>query len=330
MPRATLQDVAAKANVSRTTASLILNSKNIRVSEETRNRVWAIARELHYTPNALIRSLQTQSTRTLGVYFGVGDDMLNKYIGTIFNAIRSEAEKWGYDILIHGMGRSGQEIEISKFLDGRNDGLLFWQGERTINYENLAGTGLPVVVLLSDPQVPDLSSLVFDDRKGMEWSIGHLLELGHRRIAYIGGNSEVPHLYQRKRQFEEALKTFSSDHVEADILMDEQADPQFLTPFLTGSKRPTAVISAYDEITLDCLEIAEAAGIRVPHELSLINWEGVLYPLDRFTSISHDINMLGRKAVQTLIGKINGIKTEDKQVFDVQFVQGKTTGTWGG
>ena len=92
MSKVTLLDIAKYANVSRTTASMVLNNKDINVSEETRNRVLEAAKELNYIPNSLARSLSTKKSYTIGF---VIPDIENPFFAEMAKAIEIEAEKHG-------------------------------------------------------------------------------------------------------------------------------------------------------------------------------------------------------------------------------------------
>lgn len=333
MVKSTLKDVANRANVSVTTASLILNGRKVRASEQTREAVLKAARDLQYVPNALIRSLQTRRTNTLGVFLGVGKDILNVYIGTLFNAIRDAAEERGYDLLVYRTGRDDSPVDVRQFLDARVEGLLYWEGYRPISYPDLARSHLPVVVLLGCPDQRSLARVLFDDLGGMQQVLEHLLGLGHRRIAYIAGAEPLlPHLRTRLHVFLSTVERLGGEgiHSEALIGRSRHEIQQQINQLLRREQHPTAVISATDFSTFLVLKAAHAAGFTIPDDLSLVNWEDVggtpYYNMD-YTAVRHDVTLLGREAVDLLSKIIDEKPIESRRiVLPVDFRVGHTTG----
>ncbi|MCC2684563.1 MAG: LacI family transcriptional regulator [Paenibacillaceae bacterium] len=327
MPRATLKDVAKKAEVSRTAASLILNGKPVRVSEETRRKVLKVAQELQYVPNALIRSLQTQRTSTIGIYFGVGGDSSNLYIGSLFNSIRREAENQGYDTLVYRTGNTQESLEASLFMDGRVDGLIYWSGRRPFNYEDLERSGLPVIVLLAPVEVAGLPALLFDDGSGMRLAMQHLLKLGHRNIAYLSGADAMPHLRYRQNLFTQTAASLAHENMTASVWSNANLEVKPLKDRLLEPERPTAIICAHDELSIRCAQVADEIGLSIPEQLSVISWEDPQPSFSRFTCIRQDVKELGIQAVRALVHRIRNpdILPIADTIIPVEFIMRSTT-----
>jgi LacI family transcriptional regulator len=327
MPRATLKDVADKAEVSRTAASLILNGKPVRVSEETRLKVLKVAQELQYVPNALIRSLQTQRTSTIGIYFGIGGDSSNMYIGSLFNSIRREAENQGYDTLVYRTGNIREPLEASLFLDGRVDGLIYWSGIRTIHYEDLERSGLPVIVLLAPVDVAGLPSLLFDDGSGMRMAMQHLIKLGHRKIAFMSGTNAMPHLRYKENLFTQTAASLAHENVATFVWSNPNLVEKPLKTRLLEQDHPTAIICAHDDLTIKCVQAAEEIGLSIPENLSVISWEDPQPGFSRFTCIRQDVKELGIQAVKALVHRIRNpdIQPVADTIIPVEFIMRSTT-----
>ena len=97
MSKTTLLDIAKEVNLSKTTVSMVLNKKDINVSEETRNKILEAAKRLNYIPNSLARSLSTKKTYTIGFII---PDIENPFFSEMAKAIESEAEKYGYSMIL--------------------------------------------------------------------------------------------------------------------------------------------------------------------------------------------------------------------------------------
>lgn len=121
MGKTTLLDIANDVWLSKTTVSMVLNKKDINVSEETRNKIFEAAKRLNYIPNSLARSLSTKKSYTIGFII---PDIENPFFSEIAKAIETEAEKYGYSMILCNTFNSGSKEEeyvkllISKLIDG--------------------------------------------------------------------------------------------------------------------------------------------------------------------------------------------------------------------
>src|SRR5579862_847549 len=147
----TIRDVAARAGVTKSVVSVILNERQstIRVSEETRQRVRQIAQELHFRPNALARGLTRKRTDTIGVvpqwagYLSVWSGFTSE----MMQGISATAIREGYGVLLNFREESGLEQESAGVMDGRIDGALLWRAPSDPLAESLHAHGFPAVMM---------------------------------------------------------------------------------------------------------------------------------------------------------------------------------------
>jgi len=182
----TLRDVAKRAEVSVSTASKAFNNKS-QVAPQTRQRVLQAAADLHFTPNALIRSLQRGKTNTVGVFtWPVRVHPARHITMHLLQGIADGIAETRHDLLLysHFPGRA-EQVPVTTFLDGRIDGVIL--GPHALSaegLESLAAAGLPTVVLYHEP-VPETMGMVgIDNVAGVLATVDHLVDLGHRRIAF--------------------------------------------------------------------------------------------------------------------------------------------------
>ncbi len=191
MGKTTLLDIANDVGLSKTTVSMVLNKKDINVSEETRNKIFEAAKRLNYIPNSLARSLSTKKSYTIGFII---PDIENPFFSEIAKAIETEAEKYGYSMILCNTFNSGSKEEeyvkllISKLIDGV---IIASSGERNKSTELLKSNEIPFVIL--DRQVDkqdNINGVFCDNRSGIELGIKYLIKKGYKHIAFVGGNNK--------------------------------------------------------------------------------------------------------------------------------------------
>ncbi|MGH2352078.1 MAG: LacI family DNA-binding transcriptional regulator [Chloroflexota bacterium] len=296
--RATLREVAALAGVSPTTASLVLNGRPIRVPDATRARVVAAAAELHYVPNALVRSLQAGHTGTVGVYIEFRASVWhNAFVGALVDGLRRGAADADSDVLLYrppgGRDPSGPSntsagaapavpsvaAGASAILDGRADAAVLWVANDQ-PLEALARQGFPAVVLMNDRVPASLGSVLTDERMASRLLLDHLLQLGHRHLAYwaASGATLSPHLRIRRARFLAVAREVGVPLPAERVLAGPPAEAANLLLRQTAAGAPghvTAIVCAFEELAYRLLDAAARAGLRVPQDLSIVSWEVV-------------------------------------------------------
>src|SRR3990172_2716560 len=192
MPKHTLQDVALHAGVSKTTASRVLNG-SLRVDADTRQRVLEAMTELDYTPSSAARRLSIGRTLTISVVtsFLTRPQAAERLRGV--DAVLGDSE---FDLVIYNVETVEKRDQYLRglALAQRTDGLLVISlPPREEDARRLSSAAIPVVVIDAHaPAVEGLPHVVGDDIAGGELATRHLLELGHRRIAFVGDQFDDP------------------------------------------------------------------------------------------------------------------------------------------
>lgn len=301
-----LRDVAQEAGVSITTVSNVINRPEV-VSEFTRQRVQSVIRMLGYVPNESARQLRAGQSRTLGLMLL---DMGNPFFIEMARGAEESARKMGYAVMVCGSGQdsSVEAHYLALFAEMRVHGVLISSADSLgCNLEILKRSNIPFVRV--DQAGPDIDacSASVDDIAGGHAAMRHLLEMGHRVIAYAGGPSHLRQIQDRRLG---ALKAIKEAGLPAHTLRDIQIEGTDVAAgrdvgarILGLGKRPTAIFCANDLMALGLLQILFAAGIAIPDDISIVGYDDIDFAAAAavpITSVRQPAASLGARAAQLL------------------------------
>lgn len=313
--RATIADVAAEADVSISTVSLVMNEKE-GVSGATRERVLRAAEALGYVPTHAARRLAMQRTGNVGFvvredHFSRGEPFYTRvFLGTEFEArFRSL-----YVLLTTIPARYAPREHTPRFLRERNvDGVLVAGKVDDAFIEQVKDHGMPVVLI--DYESGSNPAVMIDNQGGARAAVEHLIDRGHRRIAFLGAEMDHPGLRERLEGYRLALAAANLE-VSTDLVV---AETELRPTFQTGTElaarlaqidpAPTAVFCVNDAVAFGVLEYARRNGLRVPEDLAVAGFDDVpeagssLPPL---TTVRVFKEQLGELALRTLGDLIDG------------------------
>jgi LacI family transcriptional regulator len=308
--RVTIAQVAEEAGVSAMTVSNVLNGRP-GASEETRRRVLGAAERLGYQPNLSARSLKGGRTGLIGV---MTLDLTGQYGLEIVRGIADELASDEREMLISATYQDGvRERERVEFLArGLVDGVLMVAPVlEDDSMQSLRRKHLPCVVI--DPRRLDVSlpRVTVDNYGGMRQGTQHLLDLGHRRIAYLRGNSDLESSAVRYQGFHDALRLAG---VDVDESMVAESDFSYAQSFriasaLIAEHRPTALLAGADLIALGAADAARAFGLRVPDEFSVVGFDDLPQAAQTFpalTTVRQPLHEMGKLAARMLLSLIDG------------------------
>ena len=271
---ATIADVAAQAGVGVGTVSRVLNDSPL-VSDRTRAHVLAVIDEMNYRPSALARGL---SIGTAGVLAAVVQRMTTPSALQRLRGILDIASAAGFDVILHNVNDVDDYKDQVRYLlrpDRCAGGLLV--SIRPTDVEALADNSVPVVIV--DGFVEQLSSLYIDDELGGRMATEHLIELGHKRIAFVGDWEDfIGFRPTSKRRdgywkamaeaglevLDEYIKTGPHEHLVTHAATNELLDLD---------EPPTAIVASADSHAMVIAQGARARGVRVPEDLSVIGFD---------------------------------------------------------
>jgi DNA-binding LacI/PurR family transcriptional regulator len=329
MGKPTLEDVAARAGVSRALVSLAMRGST-RVSAESRRKVLAAAAELGYRPNAIARNLASRRTRTVGVLL---NDLRNPWFADVAGGIEQAAAERGYRILIaSGNTRPrGEEQAVESFLELRTDGIVLAGPRLPAARVDDAAAEVPVVVVGRTLRSRGVDTVVNDDALGAKLVVRYLVELGHRAIVHVdGGNGagarprrEGYEQAMREAGLEDEIRVLHADFT--DVAGVEAADR-----LLQWRPLPTAIFAANDLSAAGVLDRLEDAALRIPEDMSLVGYDNTfLAALHHMslTTVHQPRTEMGRLALAALLERIEGRRTQPvRHVVAPSLVVRRTSG----
>ncbi len=306
----TIKDVARQAKVSVATVSRALNGHQ-NVANAVRLRVMAVANELRYSPHHAARSLSSRRTQTVGV---VLPDLHGEFFSELMRGIDQVARGHGLHLLVSSYhGHPDEQGVAVRAMRGRVDGLLLMSpyvgGDDSMGEELVLS--LPTLLINSHLPASGVGALSVDNYAGACTMVGHLLQQGRRRIAFIAGPEDNFDARERLRGY---LDTLEQKHpgtkpwvLEGDF--DEASGHAAGHRILSADARPDAVFAANDMMALGCLFALTQAGIEVPRQIALAGFDDI--PLSRYvhpslTTMRVNIAELGSQAMRSLIDVIAG------------------------
>ena len=319
MARVTLTDVSRTAGVSIATASRALSPReHPDVSPETRERLRAIADELGYRPSLAARAFRRRDFQAVSIVVPDGQwGWWEPAVRAAYGAARGQ----GYNAFVQPTTAlrddSGDVADvIAALAEVPTEGvLLFGSAADSRMLASAETLRLPVVAIDNAADEVVVPTFAADSARGVQLAVRHLLDLGRRRIAYVGSDGDL--LFQRERR-ESHRATLVAAGIGADpelVVQDRSADdaaagelPAFEALLASGSV-VDAVLCESDRSAASVLRSLRRAGLRVPEDVSVVGFDGSQFALaldPPLTSVHQPYEQLGREAIELLLGQIGG------------------------
>ncbi|MEM6391942.1 MAG: LacI family DNA-binding transcriptional regulator [Planctomycetota bacterium] len=353
----TLTEVSRLAGCSKAAASAVLNGSrgNISVSDALRQRVQEIARELNYRPNYASRSLALRRTQALGLYIprgpwaGIGGN----YEGDVLHGIELACLARQYNLsVININGDAPPQRCLDTLVEQRVDGLLVLHVDGDEDWlKELLERGHAVAAIDCHRPMPGLDAVMFDHHAAIDKAVSHLVELGHRRIGYLGTccRQTVPHNELRREAFEAAMvrhglgadpaMIFGRERSPRPIerggghiqLAGELGAAYFAS---LGAGRPTALVVYDDTCSATAIRALADRGLSVPDDVSLVNIEDSRLArqfIPRLTTVKHPLREMGQRAAELLIARAGARPGESRgegvhESFDAELTIRESSG----
>src|SRR3954451_16350194 len=306
-----IKDIARLAGVSHSTVSRALHKSPL-IPPATAQRIQQIAQEQGYTASAIARSLVTRRTQAIGV---VVTSIADPFNGDVVDGIEEVANQRGYSVILAtSQADPDRELAVVRSCQERRvDGILVASSRVGALYVPILSELEVPIVLINNQHGDDFAySIRIDNVHGMRLATGHLLELGHSRIAYVGDRFGLHSDEERFAGYCEALQARQIPLDEALIVRGNgKADggAAALDRLLEGQSRPTAIACYNDMTALGLMRRAQELRISVPGELSVTGFDDIPFAAltgPPLTTVKQPRRDMGRQAMELLFALLNG------------------------
>lgn len=314
MGKPTMDDVARRAGVSRALVSLVMRNSP-KVSSGSREAVLDAARTLGYRRNLSASHLASKRTRTFGL---VINDLHNPYFAEVVDGVKAAADAMDYRLLLNSafLDDDAERAALETFIDFNVDGIIVTGARvKTAVIEEVA-RAVPVVVASRPMRSTLVDTVNNDDRLGARLVVEHLVELGHRRIAHIDGGRGAGSS-DRRAGFRASMKRAGLDPVVVSGVFTESSGVSATERLLDEHADVTAVFAGNDMSAIGALDVLDAAGLRVPDDISLVGYDNTFVAALRhidLTTIDQGRDRIGQLAVDMLIERVEGGRTEARHL----------------
>lgn len=342
----TIVQIAEESGVSIATVSRVL-SGNVPVSPKTRARVEAVIKKYNYTPNSLAQGLILRQSKTLGV---IVPDITNPYFSALFHVIECAAHQAHYSVILCNTSFTAasyadgeQENEGTYFqmvLEKKVDGVIIAGGqidlcEISSEYKaalKVLASSVPVVVIgESLPGIP-CSFIDMEPWRGIAVSIRYLASLGHKRIAFIGGERGVTITEARLNAYLSAIQKM---HLDTDPELVATSDYYLPDGYsaakkILGLEKPaTAMLAMNDNVAIGAVRAIADYCLSVPDDIAIISCDQFIdgnYLTPRLTSLDRHTQTLGLYVIQYLLSMIQNNDPPEKPDLSPDLVIRESSG----
>lgn len=327
-----IKDIARAMNISYSTVSRALNNSP-RVKPETRRQIQQMALEMGYLPSAVARSLVMRRTNSIGV---VVTKITDLFFAEVIQGIEETALNYGYSvILMNSEGQPDYELAaIQSLRERRVDGIILVAAcAGADSKKRLFSSPLetPIVIINNVHQEHIGYSVETDNVGGGQAATRHLLDLGHRRIAYIAGPVSEWDSMERQQGYEQTLQAAGVPVDPALIVRGDNlpvGGMQAMQRLLALPNPPTAIFCYNDVTALGAMRAAYDAGRRVPQDFSIVGFDDIAlapYFEPPLTTVAQAKLEMGEKAVQMVLDLLAGEQIVEKSVLPSQLIVREST-----
>jgi len=319
----TIKDVAKQAKVSPSTVSRVI-ADNSRISPETKERVNKIIKELNYHPNMIARSLIKRSSRTLGLVLSRSTEIAfsNPFFPEIIRGISAVTQRHQYSLMLTTTEDYEEEARqcLQMLEEKRVDGVLLLASRiKDDLIEKLCRNNYPFVVVGRVPEINGYYSVNNDNVQAAYTAVRHLLNLGHRRVAFLNGLEDFTVCQDRFEGYCFAFREFGLDINQSYIangMFTQEEGYRLTNELLRVSPSLTAVFAVDDEMAIGAYQAIKEQGLSIPDDVAVVGFNddplaSVVEPA--LTTVRIPIYEMGIAATEMLIKLLNKEKLVSTQ-----------------
>ncbi|WP_168119817.1 LacI family DNA-binding transcriptional regulator [Paenibacillus sp. HB172176] len=340
---ATIKDIARQAGVSPATVSRVLNNDaTLAVGEDTKQRIFSIAEELAYKPSRLRKQKQENERARLQIGLimlaSVDDEKRDTYFSSIRGGIERRCEEMGLSLSV--ILRVGEKLELPSVQ--QLDGLVVLGSIDARDILGIFPRKDRVVFINHVEELSEFDTIKLNFEGAMRDSLHHLLALGHRRIAFIGGYEGIHHFNPHSMYASsvnprsEMYRQIMQEQGRYDAALEHEADWSShggylaMKELLMKGSAPTACVVASDPMAVGALRALHEANIRVPDDMAVIGFNDIeiaAYLTPPLTTARAHTEQLGRSGVQMLLERLEGREAAMHVTMNTTFVIRESCGS---
>ncbi|MET0637420.1 MAG: LacI family DNA-binding transcriptional regulator [Chitinophagaceae bacterium] len=334
MENINLKRLAQELNLSASTVSRALRGSH-EISQETKERVKALAEKLGFQPNPHASSLRQSKSSTIAVII---PEIENNFFSKVMNGVEAVAQKKGYHVLIYLTHEAYiREKDIVQVLrNGRVDGMMISISNTTTSIEHLQdvkSSGLPLVFFDRIAESIDVPTVSTDDKDAAYKGTVHLIEKNCKRIALLSMSSLLSITTRRQNGYQKALESngLSSEGLILECENDDEANRIRIRELLTGENRPDGIFASVEKLAINTYEVCSELDIKIPGELKVISFSNLsataLFdpPLTTIVQPAYEIGKEAAAVLFKIIEKKTLLPGENRSTFPSHIIERKST-----
>lgn len=336
MKHATLQDIAHKLGLSRSTVSRALND-HPNISEKVKKLVNQTAEELHYVPNSFAKNLKNMKSNTIGI---IVPDIKHDFFSSLIGGAEEAAHSAGYSIIVTQSNEDANReiINTEVLLQQRVAGVIASVSQNSTSgdhFNRLTSRGIPVVFFDRALDELDIPRVLIDDYKSAYNAVSYLIGKGRKKIAHFAGHQSLK-IYQRRLEgYSDALKN-NDIPIDTSLILvagyQEHDGYESMDKLIKADNIPDAVFSINDSLAIGAIQRIKEEGLIIPKDISLIGFSNmkiasIVEPA--LTTVNQPSLEMGRIAVKLLLEKIESVNVSEERnntiILDTELIIRKST-----
>lgn len=334
----TIYDIAKEAGVSPATVSRVLtNSANVK--QEKREKVEMLIAKYNFKPNALAKGLANTRTKTIGV---LAADVRNPYYASLFVACEQASREAGHTVVLYNsLGKTENEVELlGKLVEQKVDAIIQLGGRvddlvSNIEYVEIVNQIMSTIPVIVTGKLDGTRchAVRIDSMKAMELLMEHLLDLGHEKIALLGGRKDVLATFEKYQMYKQILRenqiAFDPELTADDGGYTFETGYQQMNEMLAKRTDMTAVIAINDFTAMGVMKSLNEHKIRIPQDISVVSYDNTYMAqmaVPSLTSIDYNYEEYGRKLIDTSIAMIEGRKKDTLRMVTPNLIVRESSG----
>jgi LacI family transcriptional regulator len=268
----TLKDVAKRAGVSLSTASYSINGSAL-ITDVTKQKVLAAAKEIGYRPNGLAKNLKEQKTNIIGLFLS---GFTGPFFTDMMEGIQDVVIQNGYELMVYASDDK-HRLLVERYVDGA---IILNYHMKDSFLKSVADEKLPCIVLDRELESTFIKPVLLPNEQGSAMAVNHLLKKGHKRIGYMTGSVESYDGESRLKGFKKEIQKHDIRLSDQDLLradFTEQSGFAAMRQYIDehGQDIPAAIVCANDEMAMGAIRAVQGTGLKVPEDIAIIGFDDI-------------------------------------------------------